>query len=570
MLSAIDQHEAARKPVIGNSAPPQEKTEPGVAGFGRPESSRTDQALALGLFALSFLYLLIFRRHTSIDADEGIILQGAQRILDGQVLYRDFFSFFTPGSYYLTALILRVFGDTFLAARTAVVFIGAAFAPITYLLARRVCSRQISLLITGLMTATAVPVRFLVLHNWDSTLWAALAIYCAVRLLESRASGWAFAAGSFASLTVLFEQSKGAGLWLGLGSGFLIIALGHRYPNVFSRKNLVTAAGGLAWPFVITILYFASQHALGAMLADWFWPIHHYSAANRVPYGYPDLSEDTFDTVFRTGSFTLRLVEILAFLPALWLPMVPLFAVALLPRLVTGIWRKQSFDADWGYYVLISTSVTGLLFCGVVAVRADRVHFFYLQPIFILVLAWLLDGNNIRGSIFRRLGKCLTVCVTLSLVPSAMALLFSATAPHVTQVTRRGTVISSSRDTVLDYVQAHVAPGEKILVYPYSSLYYYLTDTRSSTPFEYFQPGMNTDGQAREMLNELSAHPVRVAIFEPTFSEHIGSWPNTPLSALASDPVGDYIVREYHSCQTLGSADNWHFLFMVRKDTACP
>ena len=166
-------------------------------------------------------------------------------------------SFFTPGSYYLTALILRVFGDTFLAARTAVAFIGATFAPITYLLARRVCSRQISLLVTGLMTATAVPVRFLVLHNWDSTLWAALALYCAVRLLESRASGWAFATSSFASLTVLFEQSKGTGLWLGLGSGFLMIALSHRYPNLLTRKRLIAAAFGLAWPFLITIFYLA-------------------------------------------------------------------------------------------------------------------------------------------------------------------------------------------------------------------------------------------------------------------------------------------------------------------------
>lgn len=568
-MSAID-HYAAPKPAVDHSSLPTGMIGSGAASLGRPESSRIEQALALGLFVLSLLYLLIFRRHTSIDADEGIILQGAQRILDGQVLYRDFFSFFTPGSYYLTALILRVFGDTFLAARTAVAIIGAAFAPITYLLARRVCSRQISLLVTALMTATAVPVRFLVLHNWDSTLWAALALYCAVRLLESGASGWAFGAGSFASLTVLFEQSKGAGLWLGLGSGFLIVALSNRYPNLLTRKRLIAIAAGLAWPFLITILYFASRHALGAMLADWFWPIQHYSTANRVPYGYPDLSEDTFDTVFRTGSFTLRLVEILAFSAALWLPVLPLFAVALLPRLVTGIWRKESLGGDWGYHVLISTSVTGLLFCGVVAVRADRVHFFYLQPIFFLVLAWLLDGRNIRGPIFRRLGKFLTVCAALSLLLSAMALLFSMTAPHVTQYTRRGTVISSSRDTVIDYVQAHVAPGEKILVYPYSSLYYFLTATRSSTAFEYFQPGMNTDGQAREMLKELTAHPVRVVIFEPTFFDHIGSWPNTPLSALASDPVGDYIVREYHSCKALGSADNWHFLFMVRKDTACP
>ena len=35
------------------------------------------------------------------------------------------------------------------------------------------------------MTLTTLPYRFEVLHNWDSTLWACLAVYCAVRWLES-------------------------------------------------------------------------------------------------------------------------------------------------------------------------------------------------------------------------------------------------------------------------------------------------------------------------------------------------------------------------------------------------
>src|SRR5713226_6683617 len=83
-----------------------------------PERSRSERYIALAIFLLSFLYLCVFRRYSWVDPDEGIILQGAQRILDGQVLYRDFFSFFTPGSYYLFALLFRVFGDSYLVAHT--------------------------------------------------------------------------------------------------------------------------------------------------------------------------------------------------------------------------------------------------------------------------------------------------------------------------------------------------------------------------------------------------------------------------------------------------------------------
>src|SRR5713101_4198552 len=221
-------------------------------GVFLPEESRSERYIAIGLFLLSLLYLCLFRRFTMLDPDEGIVLQGAQRVLDGQVLYRDFFSFFTPGSYYLFALLFRVFGDSYLVAHTALAFVGAAFSPITYLLARRVCSRQASLLVTGLMTVTALPWRFVVIHNWDSTSWACLALYCAVRLLESPSAKWAFAAATFTSLTALFEQSKGAGLLLGLGTGFLIIVLGSQQSKLFSRAQLIAISAGLAWPFLVT------------------------------------------------------------------------------------------------------------------------------------------------------------------------------------------------------------------------------------------------------------------------------------------------------------------------------
>jgi hypothetical protein len=57
----------------------------------RPESSLGEVYIAVSVFVASFAYLCIFRRFTAIEPDEGIILQGAQRILHGDVLYGDFF-----------------------------------------------------------------------------------------------------------------------------------------------------------------------------------------------------------------------------------------------------------------------------------------------------------------------------------------------------------------------------------------------------------------------------------------------------------------------------------------------
>lgn len=539
-----------------------------------PEHSRSELFIGFAAFLASFLYLYLFRSYTWMDPDEGIILQGAQRILDGQVLYRDFFSFFTPGSYYLVALVLRVFGNSYVVAHTALAVIGAGYAPITYFLARRVCSRDASLLVTGLMTTTTLPLRFLVLHNWDSTLWACLGLYCSVRLLESPGNKWAFAAASFASLTALTEQSKGAGLVAGVGLGFGIIIFSGRYPGLFTRQRVGAIAAGLVWPFLITFSYFASQHAIIPMLSGWLWPLQHYSTANRVPYGYLDLHDEVRDFIFYSGSLDQRVLRVMSFSGPLLIPFLPLFGLALLIRLLFRVVRTMTLEPACAYYILVSASMSGLLLFSVVLVRADHMHLIHLQPIFFLVLAWMMDGKDIRGRVFAKVAPLLGFCIAISLIVMAGGLLLRAYTDHTID-TRRGAVTGRGNDTIEQYVQARVKEGERMFVYPYDPIYYYLTGTNSPTRYEYYQPGMHTKEQAQEILNEISTHPVRVVLYDPYFSDHaLTSWPNTPASAFAYDPIGDYIMREYRLCaiipSRLPSEVGWKFWFMVRKGTACP
>ena len=530
-----------------------------------PEQSLSELLIASFLFILSLLYLFIFRRFCGIDPDEGIILQGAQRILDGQVLYRDFFSFFTPGSYYLFVLIFRVFGNSYLVAHTALAVIGAALSPVTYLLARRVCSRQACLLITGLMMVTAVPWRFVVIHNWDSTLLACLAVYCAVRFLESQSTRWIFAAATFTALTTLFEQSKGGGLFLGLGAGFLLIVLIGKRPNLFTRERLLAVALGMCWPFLVTAAYFAAHHALPEMLASWFWPLQHYSGANHVPYAYDNLTGQARDRIFASSSAGMRLFGLLIFSSRTWIPYVPLVAVALMAGLTVRRWRSTLPTADWAYYLLVSSSISGLLLSIVIA-RADYLHFIYMQPLFFLILAWVLDGRSIRPRLLAKIAPIIGFCLTMSLLAMAAQTLISSRGKYDVS-TRRGQISTPRPNPVIAYVQAHVAPGERILVYPYNSTYYYLTQTNSPTQFDFYQAGMHTEEQLQQMLREFSAQPTRAVLFEPRFTSHLPeAWPNTPPGAFARDPLADYINREYQLCAKLGP----DMEFLIRKDFVCP
>jgi 4-amino-4-deoxy-L-arabinose transferase-like glycosyltransferase len=531
---------------------------------------RSDRNLAIWLFLVTLAYLWIFRRYTSVEPDEGIVLEGAQRILRGEVLYRDFFSFFTPGSYYLLALLFRIFGNSFLVGRLALVFVGGIYSMVTYLLARRVCARGSALFAAGIVTLTTLPYRFEVLHNWDSTLWSCLAVYAAVRWLESPHWKWAFATGSFASLTFLFEQSKGGGLILGLGVGLTAITMLDLPLKLWSRIQILALAAGLAWPFALTLAYFGAQHSNSVMLGDWFWPLRHYSLVNHVPYGYQNWSEKIRHLLFRTGSLAVRAVTILVISPLFLIPLLPLFSTGLLAYWVVRTWRRNAPPPVCAYYILMCSVLFGLLISVVIG-RADIIHFMYLQPLLALVLAWMVEGRDIPGRAFIVVRPYFVTYLIFGFLLFSAPLLLRATGAPYRIKTHRGLIRTPENDTVLKYVQAHVAPGGTILVYPYLPLYYYLTDTYSATRYAYFQPGMHTPEQAQEMLSEIEAKRVSVVLFEPSFWEKIpNSWPSTPLVAIAQDPIADYIQREYRSCQKLKSAADWQFLFMVRKDLPCP
>jgi hypothetical protein len=195
----------------------------------------------------------------------------------------------------------------------------------------------------------------------------------------------------------------------------------------------------------------------------------------------------------------------------------------------------------------------------------------YLAPLLYLVLAWIVGSIDFSGRFLTPLRPLLIAYLALAFGLMSLSVLTTATGARTRIETRRGVIRTHQRNTVIEQVQAHTAPGEKILVYPYLPLYYYLTATRSPSRYDYFQPGMNTPEQAQEIIGSLKSQNVPIVLFEPWFPEKFASsWPGTPWSAIAHDPVADGIVTDYRLCRILSSPAGWQFDFMLQKRLKCP
>ncbi len=537
-----------------------------------PEKSRAEQGIALTVFALSVLYLWPYRVVTDLFQDEGIVLQGAQRILEGQVLYRDFFSFYTPGSFYAMALLFKIFGSSYLAARTLLPIFGGVFSLLTYLLARRVTSRWVALLAAYLFLVIGLPYRFLHLHNWDSMVLAYLALYSAVRFWEVPSNGWAFATGTLVSLTTLFEHSKGAGLFVGLALGFAVLARWGKLEGAFTYARLAALAAGFAGPFIPVFAYFTSQGALSPMLADWTWPLFHYSESNKLPYGWINISPSGWEVLFGSGTWTRRLLSVLFMSPCFIWPLVPFVALALLAfhalRVRSGLAELKLS----GYFILVSAGCLGLTLSAIGTGRPDVQHLLFAGAPFAVVLAWALGGAASKSALLEKIRPLLAVYCLIFF--SAFGMFFVVTGPlgslHRLE-TRRGEIRIPRPDEVIPYLTRHVAPGEKIFVYPQQPLYYFLSGASNPTEFDFFQLGMTSPDQFAQALKEIQEQPPRLIVWDPAFHNVIVpiGWPATRLEILAHDPVRDFVLERYKPCTTLGGV-NFRYVVLVETGRACP
>ena len=537
-----------------------------------PERSRQEWGIAFLLFAFSVLILWPFQDFTILFFDEGIILEGAQRVLRGQVLYRDFFTFYTPGSYYWTALRFKIFGSTLFAGRVILLVYGGIFSVVLYMLARRVCSRGIAVLTAYLFLVIGLPYRFLVLHNWDSSVLAVLALYAAVRWTESPRPAWGLTTGTLVSLTGFFEQSKGVGLVGGLGLGFFLIVWYGQRDGLFSRANLVALLAGMTWPAVIIFVYFAAQNSLYPMLEDWLWPLRNYSLANRIPYAYLPLSFEAWETLYGSGSVLRRLFFISLTSPFFIVPFLPVLALALLIHVTYRMRRETFSSATNSYYILVCACSIGLVMGTVATGRPDADHLLYVSPPLLLLVGWVLEGRLVPSSLLARVQPLLVVFFLITFTTFGMIFLVSGPLSARQKLqTRRGPIKLPCCDAVIPYLEGHIPPGEKIFVYPYQPLYYFLTDTRSPTKFDYLQLGMHTPEQMAQAIADLETQGTATVVYAPVFNSSviIQAWPSTPQEMLNTDRVRDFIFSRYRPCKTLPSTD-WWFVFMRRRDLPCP
>jgi hypothetical protein len=436
--------------------------------------------------------------------EEGVTIHVAERLVAGQHLYRDIVFFTGPFPFELLAFLFRMFGESILVARTAVVVLHGITSAAAFDLAQRArigTAAHLAAAFIALSPVLLFPLCSIYFYTTLAMSLILLAVYAAERGTQS--TGWACAAGVLTACVALSKQTVGVTLGLGLLLTF---------PFVTTRKRRGPAIRGLLFGgtavALIGILAFALTGTLHDMVGALVVTPLSLNDSFRMPFPslWPPfvLDQNTLTNLpyYLPGLYVL-LFHSLSLSPALIFATQLLYAApvaVLLATLAQGATRRLP-PAVWLSGVGLLTASTNLL------PRTDFGHLAMALPAtaFQLVLVAAL-GNPRESRLWRPLVAG-GVAALLSAGIIAGAQLYKSSGPPtfgprvplrpVNDVYRAPAV-----SRVISYLRTHARPGEEIFVARQEPLLYFATDTQNPTRYEGMVQGLRGE-QEEEILRVL-------------------------------------------------------------------
>jgi hypothetical protein len=329
-----------------------------------------------------FIYLQVFVLPCTprlATGDQAIYLHHATRMLDGEIIYRDYDHFTLPGTDVLYMTLFKLFGVRAWIPQAMLIVLGASTAWLIIFISRKLMSGTAAYLPALLFIALPFSSYLDATHHWYSLVatTGALAV-----LLEER-TVWRLAwAGVLVGIAVFFTQSMTL-----LVVGFALFLLWERSHQsqtwtLLLKKEASLLAGFLS-TFTACVAYFVWKVGVRQ--------IYYYTVVFVARY-YP---ADWFNNwrVYLTGRPQLHAWTTWLDLPAFVLIhlIVPYVYIVFLVSHVVGS-RSHPSDDLWRRLMLVNFS--GVFLFLTVASAPAYSRLYAVSPPALVLMVWLLDSSN--------------------------------------------------------------------------------------------------------------------------------------------------------------------------------
>lgn len=206
---------------------------------------------AVGLFSAAYLYMSLFTLQGVpylLSGDQVYFWTGGQQILNGQILYRDFFQYTTPGADLVFAAFFRVFGASVWVTNLVVLVLGVVSACVGFSVSRKLMRVEMAAICTALFLVLIYGKALNATHHW----FAALLILIAVGVCMDDLSTKTIAvSGALLGLAAFFNQAHGGVALIGFAA-FLLFR-GARVQRLRSEAARMLAVLVSSFLLVLTV-----------------------------------------------------------------------------------------------------------------------------------------------------------------------------------------------------------------------------------------------------------------------------------------------------------------------------
>jgi hypothetical protein len=492
----------------------------------------------LGCFA--FLYLQTFalpRTPLWLSGDALIFLNHAARMLEGEVIYRDFFQLTTPGTEFVYYLLFKLFGPRLWLHNAVIIGLGLSLTWLSVAVAGKVIAGWAALLPGLLFLALQFRLGLNGTHHWFSVLLVMAAV---ALLITQRSAARLAVAGALCGLASCFTQTRGVVAVAGLA--LFVMWEGRR--NRASWRALLTAELWLGAAFlgalVIGLAYFVWQAGLERFIdCTVVFPLGAYRSVTGV----------------NTWSGYLRDLPRLDPEQRPWRWAMYLFTYALIPLVYAVFWLRyrrgaraavQTKEARAKWERLMLLNLVGLSLFGGVAFAPIWYRLSHIAlPGLILLVALLAEGGRRRAVL-----RWLSIAVIAGMAYTSVAQQTRARRELDLPAGRaafQGVEVSERYRWLAQQTQ----PGEYF--YAASIHFYFPLRLRNPAAVTFLYPTQYTrPEQVRALIAALERHRVRLVYWLPMLDLP----PGRP--ARAGDhlpPLRDYLRLHYQVSHTFANGE---------------
>ena len=443
--------------------------------------------------------------------DEGHILQYADLIANGGQLYRDATVYPLPGAFYFLALLFNIFEPSILLARIVVLVEFALFVTFCFAIMRRMVPNGYALGLVGLLWLYRIwsfPHWQMYSYSTTALLLLVVAMWALLRFFDTQKLGMLAAAGFLFGLGVLCKQDYGAAALAAFVTALIVFARSGPKPRTFSAPKLI------AWflgPAAVVGILMSAHFIYHGVYEDLlrFTVVNHVLGIATYNYRtFPDLFPLLFqDPALRSDA------GLLAFMPAIlvstdW----HAFNNSFLWQ-QTSAWDFAMKLFYYGPYAIVGfgslrlgrlkgalnspedrpaflRELTLLAFAGFLMLLVtfnrpqDYVHLVVLYwPVLCLTVIY-------AHAFFSKRPRATRFAIALALVPTLIFVSYTGWLAWLLR-TQYDTPFTSERagvyakqhqarnvDQVVNFIETHTAPDDRIAALPYSPLFNFLADRR--------------------------------------------------------------------------------------------